>query len=46
MDKLTVEECKQLLDKEVPDEQVEQLRDALYALVGQVLDKHFAVHEN
>lgn len=37
---LSVEECKKYLGNNVPDERIEVVRDALYMLIGQVLDAY------
>ena len=43
---LTIKECrKYLLGKELTDNQVEELRDAMYALVEQALDELLEVQE-
>jgi len=37
---LSVEKCREYLEGlELSDEQIEQLRDALYSIIEQVLDK-------
>ncbi len=41
MEKLSIKECRNYLDGiDLTDEQIENLRDALYILIGQVLDEY------
>jgi hypothetical protein len=43
---LTVEQCRTYLtDTALTDAQVEQLRDALYAIAQTVLSPHFDIHD-
>ena len=44
---LSIEDCKKHLNShELTDEQVENLRDALYVLVEQALDEYIGVSAN
>ena len=40
---LSIERCKEILGEEMSDSEVEQLREALYAVVESILDSHFSV---
>jgi len=43
---LSIERCKEILsNKTISDSQVEKLREALYALVDNVIDQHISSYD-
>jgi hypothetical protein len=37
---ISIDKCKEILGENMPDSEVERLRDALYAVVGSILDNY------
>ena len=38
---ISIERCKEILGEKMPDSEVEQLRESLYAMVESILDNYF-----
>ena len=38
---ISIERCKEILGEKMPDSEVEQLRESLYAMVESIMDNYF-----
>lgn len=38
---ISIERCKEILGENMPDSEVERLREALYAMVESIMDNYF-----
>jgi hypothetical protein len=43
---ISIERCKEILGNNLPDSEVERLRETLYALVENVLDEYIATSDS
>lgn len=43
---ISIDRCKEILGADMPDSEVERLREGLYAMVGSILDNYFEEFAN